>query len=205
MGLGIDNIELDGLTSDPTTLVDGMIWFRSDLNEFRQRVNGGNVILGGKKWAPTAITLGDLTLGTGTTVGNNIGSGNYVNFDSASDDTVRVNVSLERNGLQYDGSNIDVELYWMKYGPTGGTVKWELDYTFIELGDDAYSKADGTFVETIDVTSLVDQTITSTKFPLISGNAGAKILQLTLRRNSTGPGSDTYTGSAELYATNLEV
>jgi len=40
MSLAIENIEFDSLTSDPTTLVNGMIWYRSDLNVFRYRDNG---------------------------------------------------------------------------------------------------------------------------------------------------------------------
>jgi len=40
MSLAIENIEFDSLTSDPTTLTDGMFWYRSDLNAFRYRDSG---------------------------------------------------------------------------------------------------------------------------------------------------------------------
>ena len=35
-----NGIEFDGLTADPITPPDGCVWYRGDLKEFRQRVNG---------------------------------------------------------------------------------------------------------------------------------------------------------------------
>jgi hypothetical protein len=154
-------------------------------------------------WSPTALSLGDGIL-NGATASSNAGAGIYINFDAASDDEILYNVALDRNGVPYDGSNIDVELYWMKFGAAGGTVGWELDYAFVNLGDDAYTAVDGTVTNFVNVTALADQTLTSTVVGTISGPVGSKILQLTLRRNSTGAGADTYTGDAELYAFNLE-
>jgi len=154
-------------------------------------------------WSPTALSLGD-GITNGATTSLNAGAGIYINFDAASDDELLYNVALDRNGVPYDGSDIIVELYWMKFGASGGTVKWELDYAFTNLGDDAYSAVDGTEVNDVNVTGLGNQELTSNSFAAISGPAGAKILQLTLRRNSTGAGADTYTGDAELYGFNLE-
>jgi len=39
----VNSILFDSLTADPSGLEDGMIWYRSDLNEVRQRVNGATV------------------------------------------------------------------------------------------------------------------------------------------------------------------
>ena len=202
----INAIEFDNLTADPTTLTESLTWYRSDLKELRCYINGAIVVLNtgnAAEWFPTAITLGD-GFTNGATLSLNSGAGIYIDFDASSDDEILFNVSLDRNGLVYDGSDIKVELYWMKFGATGGTVKWELDYAFVEIGDDAYSKVSGTDVQTVDVTALANQTLTSTSFNLISGNSGSKILQLTVRRNSRGAGADTYTGSAEVYGFNLE-
>jgi len=154
-------------------------------------------------WSPTALSLGD-GLANGATLFLNSGAGIYVNFDSTSDDEYLFNVALDRNGVPYDGSNIDVELYWMKFGASGGTVGWELDYAFVNLGDDAYTVVDGTVTNYVNVTALADQTLTSTVVGTINGTAGSKILQLTLRRNSQGAGADSYNGDAELYGFNLE-
>lgn len=154
-------------------------------------------------WSPTALSLGD-GVANGATLSLNSGAGIYVNFDSTSDDEYLFNVALDRNGVPYDGSNIVVELYWMKFGASGGTVGWELDYAFTSLGDDAFTAVDGTATNYVDVTALANQTLTSTNLATISGPVGSKILQLTLRRNSTGAGADSYNGDAELYAFNLE-
>lgn len=158
---------------------------------------------GGGSWSPTSVTLGD-GIANGATITLNAGAGVYAIFDASSDDEYLFNVSLDRNGLAYDGSAITPEIYWMKFGASGGTVKWELDYAFVNIGDDAYSAIDGTDVQTVDVTTLADQTLTSTGFSPISGPVGSKVLQLTVRRNSTPPAADTYTGDAEMYAFNLE-
>ncbi len=40
MSLAISNIEFDNLTADPSPLANGMKWFRSDLNEYREYKNG---------------------------------------------------------------------------------------------------------------------------------------------------------------------
>jgi len=44
MGIIINSIEFDQLTADPSPLSDGMVWYRSDLNELRKRINGVTVI-----------------------------------------------------------------------------------------------------------------------------------------------------------------
>lgn len=154
-------------------------------------------------WSPTVITLGD-GIANGTTTGLNAGAGVYITFDSSSNDEYLFNVSLDRNGVPYDGSNIELEIYWMKFGATGGTVLWEVDYAFVNLGDDAYTLVDGTVTNSVNVTALADQTLTNTIIGTISGTAGTKILQLTVRRRSSGAGSDTYTGATEMYGFNLE-
>ena len=155
-------------------------------------------------WSPTALSLGN-GITNGSTFGVNSGAGNYLTFSSGSDNEFLINVSLNRNGVIYDGTPIRLELYWMKFGNSGGTVGWELDYAFVNLGDDAYFASDGTETNLVDVTSLANQILTNDSFNAISGPVGSKTLQLTLRRNSTGTGSDSYTGDAEIYGLNLEI
>lgn len=155
------------------------------------------------KWSPPATTLGDGTA-NGSTVSLNLGAGTYVNFDAASDDEYLFNISLDRNGIAYDGSDIDLEVYFMKFGSSGGNIKWEIDYSFVSVGEDAYLKRDGTLVNEVDVTALADQTLTNLVIGTVNGAVGSKILQITLRRNSTGAGADTYIGDAEVYGFNLE-
>ena len=152
-------------------------------------------------WRPTALTLGD-GVANGATLSLNAGAGIYVNFDASSDDEYLYNISLPRNGVPYDGSDIVFEIEWMKFGASGGTVIWELDYAFVNDDDDAYSKLDGTESITINVGPVPNQEKRKDIFTAISGATGADTLQLTLRRNSAGGGSDTYTGEAEMYGFN---
>ncbi|MBL4810563.1 MAG: hypothetical protein JKY43_10965 [Phycisphaerales bacterium] len=156
----------------------------------------------GIKWFMNQLSL-DAVLINLATRGLSAGAGSYIIFDPSSDDEIRVNIGLFNNGLSYDGSDIALQLNWMKFGNSGGTVIWDLEYAFIEIGDNSYSKLDGTLTESVDVTAIADQILTETLFPVISGVAGSKILQLTLTRNSTGLGSDTYSGDAELYGFNF--
>jgi len=158
--------------------------------------------VGAGGWSPTALSLGD-GISNGATLSLSSGAGYYANFDAASNDEYLFNVELPRNGLHYDGSNIVIDIDWMKFGASGGTVIWEIDYAFCEDGDDAYSKQDGTLSETVNVGSLSNQVLTTTTFNAISGVAGARTLQLTVRRRSSGGGSDTYTGVAEMYGFNI--
>lgn len=153
-------------------------------------------------WAPTAVTLGDF-LANGATFSLNSGAGMYANFSSTSDDEIVANIGLQRNGLSYDATAVNLELEWMKFGASGGTVGWEIDYAWVSVGDDAYTKIDGTLTNYVDVTALADQTLTTTTFVIPAGTAGARVLQLTIRRNSQGGGSDTYSGDAEIYVVNL--
>ncbi len=154
-------------------------------------------------WFPTAITLGD-GVANGATLALSSGAGMYINFAANSNDEFIANISLERNGMYYDGSEFDVELYWMKFGATSGNVKWELDYAFVEIGDNAYTKSSGMLTLDIAVGGIANQTMVANAFAKISGAAGAKTLQLTLRRKGTGAGGDSYSGDAELYGFNLE-
>ena len=154
-------------------------------------------------WKPPSITLGD-GIKNGASIGSNSGAGVYVSFSPSSNNEYLFNIGLSSNGLDYDGSDIIVELNWMKFGTSGGTIIWEVDYAFVELGQDAYSVSDGTLSETINVTPIANQKLQSLSFSTISGTAGAKMLQLTLRRKSSGAGSDTYSGDGEMYSFNLK-
>jgi len=167
--------------------------------------NGTDFMLVGRvttDWFPTAVTLGDW-FANGATASLSSGAGAYFSFSGSTDDEIVVNVGLTRNGVAYDGSDIQIEINWQKFGASGGTVVWELDYYFANDGSDSYTGSDGTVTKTVDVTALGNQIQTTDLLPVISGSAGSTQLQLTLRVNATGEGQGTYTGDAELYGANL--
>jgi len=154
-------------------------------------------------WAPTSITLGS-GITSGTANGSNIGAGHYISFESGDDDEFLINVGLEKNGIPYDGSDIIIQLKWMRFGGTAsGNVIWELDYLFSNDGVDAYDDLDGTVSLNLSMVGVPNQELRTDNLPAVNGSAGSKTLQLTLRRNGAGGGSDTYSGDAELYGINL--
>lgn len=157
-------------------------------------------------WFPTALTLGDFTQ-NGVSAFTATGAGHLFTFDPSQDDELLVNVGLDRNGISYNGSQIGVELHWQLFSApaVGNTVIWELDYAFVSDGDDNYAKVDGTVQLNLNVAGRTQRQQYSDVLPLISGPAGAETLQLTLRRNGAGGGSDTYPGDVDLYALHFNV
>ena len=45
MGVRFNSVLFDNVTADPGTPVNGQVWYRSDLNEFRGRVNGATITI----------------------------------------------------------------------------------------------------------------------------------------------------------------
>lgn len=157
-------------------------------------------------WRPSPLSLGD-GVSNGASLSPNSGAGYFANFEAGLDDEYMFNLALDKGGLEYDGSDVYIDLYWMKFGATGGTVIWEIDYAFVSVGENAFTKIDATLSVTVDVTGITNQTLVRTRVPssgFINGATNAKTLQLTLRRNSSGVGSDSYTGDAEIYGINVE-
>lgn len=77
--LVVNIIEFDGLTEDPTPLIEGKLWFRSDLQEFKQYING------------SVSTVGD-------------GSGTNSVFNSATNGLVPASGGGTSNYLRADGT-----------------------------------------------------------------------------------------------------
>jgi hypothetical protein len=152
------------------------------------------------QWYLTGITLGDF-VGNGATAALAIGAGYYYNFQSSADDEIVANFGLTRNNEVYDGSQVAFEIENMLVGAggVGDNVQWELDYAFISEGDNAYTKIDGTIVDIVDVNGRASQISFKDQLSPISGPVGATHLQITLRRNSVGPGSDSFGGDVEVY------
>jgi hypothetical protein len=97
---------------------------------------------------------------------------------------------------------------WQLYvsAPATRNVIWEIDYAFV--------KADGTengaikvsyVASTIDVNARTQNLSYEDQLPTMTGLVGAKYLNLTLRRKSTGFGADTYPNDADIFATKLVI
>lgn len=155
-------------------------------------------------WSPTAITLSD-GVTSGATLALAAGAGYYVNFATNADQEWVCNVGLDRNGINYGGEDLRIELHWMIFGVpgVGDNVLWELDYYFGNDGSNSYTGSGGTVTNNVDVSGRTNQIQYTDQLPVINGAAGSTQLQLTLRRNGAGAGSDTYGGAAEVYGINL--
>lgn len=159
---------------------------------------------GGGGWNPTGITLGDV-VANGATAALAVGAGYYYSFDASSDDEIVINIGLARNGVAYDGSSVRLDLHNMLVGAggAGDTVLWEVDYAWTNNGDNAYTAVDGTVTNSVTVNGRASQILFTDSLTIPAGTAGDDILQLTIRRNSQGGGSDSFGGSVEIYALDL--
>lgn len=159
---------------------------------------------GGGGWNPTAITLGDF-VANGATAALNVGAGYYYNFDATSDDEIVVQIGLARNGVTYDASSVRLDLHNMLVGAggVGDTVLWEVDYAWTNTGDNAYTAIDGTITNSVNVNGRASQILFTDSLTIPAGTAGDDMLQLTIRRNSQGGGSDTFGGSVEVYGVDV--
>jgi len=149
-------------------------------------------------WKPPGFALGSV-ITSGVTAFNASGAGHLYTFDPNQDDEILLNVELSHNGMDYDGSDIDISLVWQKFSAGAGNVKWEMDYAFLEDGEDNYTESDGTETNDITVTGRTAREQYTDTFGSISGPSGSTHLQLTIRRNGTGAGGDSYNGDADVY------
>jgi len=156
-------------------------------------------------WKPPTFALGALT-SSGTSVFSSIGAGHLDSFGPSQNDELLYNEELSYDGIPYDGSEISLGLSWQLFSSPilGNNVLWELDYAFLNDGDDNYTKIDGTVSMDIDAYSRDERKQYSDEFPPISGPSGSSHLQITLRRKGSGAGSDTYMGDADVYNLKLK-
>lgn len=154
-----------------------------------------------EEWNPTAITLGSFT-GNGVTAFLADGAGHLFTFDPNQNDEIRGNIDLKRNGKSYSGQSLLLKLHWQLFTAPGAgdDVIWELDYAFVSDGEDNFTKIEGTEILNIDVSSLTERQQITNVFAPISGDPGAEVLQLTIRRKGQGAGSDRYSGDVDLYS-----
>lgn len=156
-------------------------------------------------WQPPQLSLGSFNT-SGVTIYNAVGSGYLFTFDPSQNDEIIGNLELDPDGIRYTGDEILIHLHWQIFSAPAAdqNVKWELDYAFVSDGEENYTVVDGTITLDVTVDSRNAQEQYTDAFAAISGEPGASVLQLTLRRKGAGPGSDTYPGDADLYSVGIE-
>jgi len=128
-------------------------------------------------------------------------AGLYYRYDDTEDDEGLFNIILPND---YAGGAITMTLYWKPNsgGTIGNTVNWDLDHHFVDTGDNPVTKV-VTSSSVSEVTGASNVLQTST-FTISGGLSTNDLLNMTLRRNSSGAGADTFDEGADLYAVKLE-
>jgi len=98
MSLATEDILFDSRTSDPSVLVDGMIWYRSDLKQYRLRKNGITVSL--TESSSIASSQGNFiqTILTVPTLTANVNNWNPSGFTDKTD-LIRVNINANQRQI----------------------------------------------------------------------------------------------------------
>jgi len=145
-------------------------------------------------WKPLNVNLAD-----GSTIGvsvfiNDDNAGKFYEFDGASDDLISFDWDLKNDGVDYDGSDLAIELFGRisSNGSGGDTVGWLVDYKFGKAGDNLATGATNIAQQNVDVSSELQDIGFSTVLGTMTGVSDATHLYVTLTRNATGAGADAY-------------
>ena len=160
---------------------------------------------GAGSWEPENVDLGSL-LTTGATFFIGGGAGIYLSFSGGIfDDDAYFNKVLRNNGIDYDGSDLAIILHWRlsSNGGGGDTVGWIVEYSVTKVGDNSATAVTSIAQQNVDVSSELQGIDFITQLGTMTGVVGGEKLMVTLTRNSTGTGADTYSGNARITGIEL--
>lgn len=153
-------------------------------------------------WRPNSIPLGSL-LASGATYTINTGSaGVFISFSGTADDTIYFNDTLNKAGLDYDGSDLAIKIHMRipTNGGAGDTVGWVLTYALYSNGDITNTGSTTLSQQNVDVSTWLADEQNEVTLGTMTGVSGADTIMITLTRNSSGAGADAYSGAAEVLA-----
>lgn len=159
-------------------------------------------VLSALVWQPPVMHLGSVLV-SGATWYINGGAGVYLSFSATATNSMFFNFSLHgANGVEYDGSNVEIRLHCRIPNNNNGNVRISVDYGFIRDGDDSTT----TVTNIADFNHSVNSETTDDTFHIDSGTmtgvANAHTLMVTIQRLGAHA-NDTY-GSA-LEVVDLEI
>jgi hypothetical protein len=161
---------------------------------------------GSATWSPPTKDL-SAYLGNGANTLANANAGFQKSFSATANDEVLAEITLFNNNVNYDGSDLQIRLRSQLFNtaPGGGDdVIWEVDYVFLQDGDDGDSKTATLISDTIDVsTRTANQLYTDVISTNLTGLSGAHTLGLTIRRRSSGGGADSYPSAVDVFGIEL--
>ena len=142
--------------------------------------------------------------GVGTVFVLNTGAGLYASLSGTTDDKISFNTILNNN-VAYDGSNLKIRLHarLSSNAGAGETVGLLLDYAFIKVGDNSNTEVTNVAQQNEVVTGKLTDIEFNIDLATMTGEAGAHSLQISITRNSTGGGSDTYAGNLRVVGVEL--
>lgn len=162
--------------------------------------NGGGktTITINSEWRPNSIPLGAL-LTSGASFFLNGGAGVYLSMSGSADDSFFFNDSLNKSGSIYDGSSLAIKLHCRieTNGSGGDDVGLILDYGLFADGDNTTTSTSVAQVN-YDVSGEIADEMFDIVLPTMTGVVGADTIMISVTRNSTGAGADSYSGAFEI-------
>lgn len=157
-------------------------------------------------WRPNSIPLGGL-LTSGATFFINGGAGVYLSFDGSSDDTMFFNDTLNKSGKLYDGSDLALKFYGRLQtdGSGGDTVGWVVLYAFTKDGDNTNTMFTAIPQQDVNVSGELQDIEFDITLGTMTGVMGADQILITVFRNATGTGADSYPNNYELTSLEFEI
>jgi hypothetical protein len=156
-------------------------------------------------WTPPPVDIGAVNR-SGASQVTSAGAGWSLRFGRNGNHEIELQVALFHGGLVYDGAGVTPVLGFAFRDPAGpgDNVIWSLKHAWIRAGsDDPDAVLDGTNVDTIDVSGLAAGQLHIQPLTALPGKPGAVLLALTLGRQSSGPGSDTFNEHVYLHGLTL--
>ena len=157
-------------------------------------------------WSPPPINMGDASV-IGTLTYLNGGAGKYYSMSGgAADDVIAFNWNLSHMELEYDGSDlaIEIEARLSSNGTTSDTVGLVLEYAFVKAGDNSTTTITAVAQQDIDVSAEVQDINFLSTLGTMSGAAGDTVMLITITRNSSGAGADAYSGAFEILGIKIK-
>ena len=181
------------------TVTDTLNFEGNDIDTVVDEGSGKTTVTINSDWKPNSIPLGSL-LASGASFFVNGGAGIYVSMSSTADDAVLFNDSLNKSGSTYDGSDLALILHCRiaSNGTASDTVGLLLDYAIVKDGDNTTTTVTNVAQVDYDVSAEVQDIQFDIQLTTMTGVVGADSIMITVTRNSTGAGADSYGGNFEI-------
>ena len=199
-------LRFPSLTSDPATIETGEVWYRSDTNKLRARINGGNQDIA----SPTQklqISIADIKQPSSADPVETVIDEQtpVLEFASGTLNKIFFTTALPIN--YKNDSNIKWQMTWAPSNTDTGDVLWKADYKIVkpDSGDLIDSTSNATSSITGTASGTVNESNRTPEGTLTISNADPDDwLHLRIYRDA-GDAADTFTGDARLSGIELTI